>query len=221
MSIRKLISRAGITVVVAAVAWLLPAQGPISDKVEVNFPNPVIVAGERLPAGDYTIRQVDSASNSRLLAFATEDGTRHELLVSAMPAVNELRRRDTSVILEQRGNDYYLSQIWIEGKDYGYEFPTPVDVPPVEARVGPLQLAATYTPVEERVEVTPPPPPPPVVPPTPEPEERVEVTPPPPPPPVMEPEPVEPLPVTAAYWAGMLLAGFGLTAAGLVLRRKQ
>jgi hypothetical protein len=228
----------------AGVAWLLPAQGPISDTIKVTFPNPVIVAGERVPAGEYTIRQVDSASNPRLLEFASEDGTRHELVASAMPAADQLVRRDTSVILEQRGDDYYLRQIWIEGKDYGYEFaPSPDERSTEVAAADRLTLAATYVPEpaeraevippaptpapEERVEVTPPPPA------APEPEERAQVTPPPvveqpspaptpaPAPAAPEPREAEPLPATAAHWAGMLLAGFGLTAAGLVLRRRQ
>ena len=43
----------------------------------------------------------------------------------SIPALDPDTARDTKVILNHVGDDYYISKIWVQGKDYGYELPVP------------------------------------------------------------------------------------------------
>ena len=42
-----------------------------------------------------------------------------------IPTLDPNTARDTKVVLHHYGSDYYFDKIWVQGKDYGYEFPLP------------------------------------------------------------------------------------------------
>jgi cytoskeletal protein RodZ len=48
-----------------------------------------------------------------------------ETSAMTIPTLDPNTPRDTKVILNQVGEDYYISKIWVQGKDYGYELPMP------------------------------------------------------------------------------------------------
>jgi len=98
-------------------------QSPINDTLVVTFPNSVRVGTQTLNAGEYTIRQLSSASNSRLLEFSTDKGTSIQASATSIPALDNNNRNDSSVLLVERGGLPQLHKIWIKGKSYGYEFP--------------------------------------------------------------------------------------------------
>jgi hypothetical protein len=51
----------------------------------------------------------------------------------------------TEVVLHHFGNDYYFDKVWIQGKDYGYEFPLPQDARSRENERGAaVTVAAKY-----------------------------------------------------------------------------
>ena len=51
-----------------------------------------------------------------------------ETTAMAIPALDNRSPSETKLILDHVGNDYYLNKIWIQGKDYGYEFPLPSEI---------------------------------------------------------------------------------------------
>jgi hypothetical protein len=136
------------------------------------------------------------------------------------------------VVLHHYGDDYYFDKIWIQGKNYGYEFPLPNAVKSrMRERAEPYTVAATYeqtkqeeTPVAQNTAPPPPAPapepPPPAAPPR---TEIAQAAPPPPPPtaPAPEPAPQTPqrMPTTSIGWLAMVMSGGLLTGAGLLLRR--
>jgi len=62
-----------------------------------------------------------------------------------IPCLDINTARDTQVILHHFASDYYFDKIWIQGKDYGYEFPLPASVKQREKEaMQPLSVAATY-----------------------------------------------------------------------------
>lgn len=135
--------------VLGCAAHSLSAQVPINDMVTVSFATPVHVGSTTLPAGEYTIRQLPSASQPRLLEFSTAKGTHIETTVTTIASIDNNDNKDTSVILKQNGGESYLHQIWIKGKTYGYELP--VDLAPstmtATSNRG-MKLTATYTAAE-------------------------------------------------------------------------
>jgi len=215
------------------------AQGPLYDKVEVSLPYPVSVNGTTLQPGDYVIRQHDSAAGgSRVLHFFSDQGLKLETTAMAIPTVDNRTPEQTKLVLDHIGSDYYLNKIWVQGKDYGYEFPIPPNIRMREQeRNAPATVIGRYEAapaptvaqntreqseqkveqkVEERTEVAvaapPPPPPAPEAAPAPEPAPAPQAA------PAPEPAP-RTMPSTAGNWLNLLLGGGLLTSSGLALRR--
>lgn len=217
----------------------LRAQGPLYDKVMVNLPYTVTIAGKTLQPGDYVIRELPSAAKSPVLLIYSDNGMKFETSAMTIPALDNNTPNDTKVMLHHFGPDYYFDKIWIQGKNYGYEFPLPDSVKAREReRMQPVSVAATYqsVPAETKQETTvaqettvqqPAPAP------APEPAPAQEATPAPAPAPAPAPEVAQnttpapddtanrEMPHTAANWLMMLLSGGALSGAGLMLRRKR
>jgi hypothetical protein len=99
------------------------AQGPVGNTVFVKLDRDTIVGSQTIPAGDYTIREVTSASNPRVLEFTTDRGTNLAATVTAIPLLQNTPPGETKVVLDTESSQPRISKIWVQGKDYGYEFP--------------------------------------------------------------------------------------------------
>lgn len=207
-----------------------PAQGPLYDKVVVNLPYTVTIGEHTLQPGPYVIRQMDSPGGaSRVLLIYSDNGMKFETSAITIPALDNKTPEDTKLVLHHFGPDYYFDKIWIQGKDYGYEFPLPDSVKAREReRMAPMTVAATYQSVPAETQTAeaapaPAPAPPPAEPaPAPAPE-VAQNTPPPEPAPVAPAAPAPEanrMPETATNWLLMLLSGGVLSGAGLALRRR-
>ncbi len=128
--------------------WTTPAQaqGPMYDRVIVNLPYTVTVGDRTLQPGDYVIQQLrDPGSASRVLLIYSDNGMRFETSAMTIPTLDMNTPEDTRVILHHYGPDYYFDKIWIQGKNYGYEFPLPNSVKAREKeRMEPVSVAAQY-----------------------------------------------------------------------------
>ncbi len=221
------------------------AQGELYDRVDVSFAQNVIVNGTNLPAGRYEIRQLrNSGGGARILFVSSDNGTKFEASGATIPIVSNEVPSETKVILQHVGQNYYLNKIWIDGKDYGYEFPLPAEARNLmQERSESLTLTATYRPEQpaqvaqaappprpEPAPQPPPPPPqperqpeaaPPPPPPTPQPEPTPEPKPEPaPPPPAPEPTPAPNMPATADNWVTLVTIGGALAGLGALLRKR-
>ncbi|HVW84824.1 MAG TPA: hypothetical protein VHB50_09080 [Bryobacteraceae bacterium] len=207
------------------------AQGPLYDKVLVDLPYAVTINNTVLQPGHYVIRQMDDAgTNSRVLMVFSDNGMKLQATSLTIPALDNNTPEKTSVILHHFGNDYYFDKVWIQGKNYGYEFPLP---PAVKARqreeMQPYSVAATYEPTQQKEEpqqvaqAAPPPAPEPAPAPAaapepapaPAPVQEAQNT----PPPAPAPEPAPAMPHTAGNWLGLMLSGGMLSGAGMMLRK--
>jgi hypothetical protein len=138
-------------IALASAGWLaaisLTAQ-PMYDRIHVNLPHTVTMQNYTLQPGDYTIQQLPSAAgDSRILLFYTKDGMKFETSAMTIPTLDPNTPSDTKVILNQVGPDYYISKIWVQGKDYGYELPVPKSIKERQnERTTESALSATYQP---------------------------------------------------------------------------
>jgi predicted component of type VI protein secretion system len=216
------------------------AQGPMYDKITVNIPYAMNVNGNILQPGEYVIRQHESSGSSRILHFFSDRGMKLETTAMAIPALDNRTPTETKLVLDHYGSDYYLNKIWVQGKDYGYEFPLPENI---RMRENERNLPATATlryestavtaqtttpPPEPPVEIaqSAPPPAPVVEPPAPAPEpvqQAQVIEPPPPAEPAAPPEAADrgetTMPATAGNWLSLVLGGGLLIGSGLALRR--
>jgi hypothetical protein len=210
------------------------AQGPLYDKVTVNLPYAVTVNGTVLQPGEYVIRQHEDPAGSRVLHFFNDGGMKLETTAMAIPTLDNRTPEHTKLILDHVGDNYYLHKIWVQGKDYGYEFPLPRDIRQREMeRNAPATVVAQTTEQksestavaqnetakeEERTEVAqaapaPAPEPTPAPAPAPEVREQAEQA------PAPAPEPT--MPHTATNWFSLAIGGALLAASGLALRQAR
>lgn len=245
MKIKSIASTAGAAAL-ALTMWITPVlQGqPLYDRIQVNLPYKITLGEKTLEPGDYTIQQLpDNGGGSRVLLFYTDNGMKFETSAMTIPALDPNTARDTKLILGHVGDDYYIQKIWVQGKDYGYELPTPKGLKSRENEMTQSTVAAQSQPapqtsaqatkpaenVEPPAETRP--------------AETAQSTQPTPPveqpatPPVTSepntanremtdqdaakttPAPTS-MPATAANWVLMLLGGGTLSGAGMLLRRK-
>ncbi len=138
--------------------WITPgnAQGPLWDIVHVNLPYTVTVGDHTLQPGEYTIQQLrDQGGNSRVLLIYSDNGMKFETSAMTIPALDPNTARDTKVLLHHVGPDYYFDKVWIQGKDYGYEFPLPASVKAREReQVAGVSVPATYSTTNENTAAT-------------------------------------------------------------------
>src|SRR6185369_13101481 len=238
MKLTKIITSAGFLVAgTLAISTAMLAQGPLYDKVIVDLPYRVTINSTVLEPGHYVIRQLDSpGGGSRVLQIFTDDGMKLRTSTMTIPTLDNNTPENTKVVLHHYGDDYYFDKIWIQGKNYGYEFPLPDAVKSrMREKTEPYTIAATYEQTRKEdttvAQNTPPAPPPPPAQeaPAPPPQERTEIaqnTPPPPPqaPPVetQAPPPAsvpDRMPTTSIGWLTLVLSGGLFTGAGLLLRR--
>lgn len=208
---------AGITALgLATLVTPAKAQGPIYDRVDVNLPYSVTVGDRTLPPGNYVIQQLrDIGGNSRVLLIYGENGTKFETSALTIPTLDINTPDHTSVILHHFGPDYYFDKVWIQGKDYGYEFPLPNSVKMREKeRMEPVTVTATYS-TAQAATAQPVTTPAPTAPEAAPPEAPVEA-----PPEANREAPAPEMPKTSAGWLMMLLGGASLSGAGMMLRRK-
>jgi hypothetical protein len=147
----KLFRNTASAIALAAAGWLAAATmtaQPMYDRIHVNLPYTVTLQNATLQPGDYTIQQLPSAaSDSRILLFYSKDGMKFETSAMTIPTLDPNTPSDTKVILNHAGSDYYISKIWVQGKDYGYELPVPKSIRERQnERTTESSLSATYQP---------------------------------------------------------------------------
>jgi len=102
---------------------------PMFDRINVTFPYTVSIGDKTLQPGNYVIQQLDTqAGDSRVLLIYGDNGMKFETSAMTIPALQNRTQPDTRVVLHHIGNDYYFDKVWVQGKDYGYEFPLPNSV---------------------------------------------------------------------------------------------
>jgi len=118
---------------------------PLWDRVDVNLPYTVTIGDKVLQPGDYKIQQLNSpAGGSQVLLIYSDSGMKFETSAMTIPALENRTQPDTRVMLHHIGSDYYFDKVWIQGKDYGYEFPLPNSVKQREKEaMQPVSVAAT------------------------------------------------------------------------------
>jgi hypothetical protein len=128
-----------------------PVQAqPLWDRVDVNLPYSVTIGDKTLQPGSYVIQQLDSPSGgSQVLLIYGDNGMKFETSALTIPALQNRTQPDTRVILHHIGGDYYFDKVWIQGKDYGYEFPLPNSVKMREKEaMQPVSVAANASSVQ-------------------------------------------------------------------------
>jgi len=143
MKIRTMMLAATLALGTASFGPQLSAQ-PLWDVVKVNLPYTVTLGHKTLPPGEYTIQQLRSPGSKVLLIY-NEDGMKFQTSAMTINAMKTETPEDTTVSLHHIGDAYYMDKIFIQGKNYGYEFPLPRRVREREKELAAVSVKATST----------------------------------------------------------------------------
>jgi hypothetical protein len=138
-------------VIVLGATFTLRSQG-LTDGIKVTLPEPVTVGDVVLDPGEYEIRRASSVTDQVLRIFSN-DKLRYQTNVLTIPALDKDTPEETKVILHHIGDKYYFDKIWMQGKDYGYEFVLPDKVRALQKELA-VSVAAKYQPTEATAEPT-------------------------------------------------------------------
>jgi hypothetical protein len=96
------------------------AQSPTQVKAQIPFS--FMIGSQRLPAGEYTIRYVNQDAGKTALLFKSADG-RTSRIVNMMPKERNATQEKASLVFNQYGESYFLSEVWTGGDQYGLSLP--------------------------------------------------------------------------------------------------
>ena len=104
-----------------AVACLGAAIGSAQSMqtLHVNLPVAAKVGNVSLPAGEYSIHEV----NNSVIEISSQErnGVNTFATVNSITAPNQKTSEHSKVVLRKDENGYQVQQIWIEGQDQGFE----------------------------------------------------------------------------------------------------
>ena len=132
--------------IAAALGGGFASAQALRDKVIVDLPYRVILDDKTtLEPGEYSIRQLSDSGGGRYVLQIRKDDFEHEALVSSIPATENKTQEDTQVMLHKLSDgSYRFDKIWVQGKDYGYEFPLPEAIRNREREVTSSAITARY-----------------------------------------------------------------------------
>jgi hypothetical protein len=99
----------------------------MSDIVKVTMPKGAMVGTVKLPAGQYTIRDIsDDGNASSVFQIRSDSGTMVVAPVMRISEPDNKRADHTEVVLHRDGRNYQVDKIWFQGRDYGYQLLTAI-----------------------------------------------------------------------------------------------
>ena len=105
----------GVCLVASAVAQM-------EDMVKVTLPQAIMVGNVTLPAGHYTIRDMnDEGGSTSVVQIRSSTGLSVTAEVMLISEPNNKPASRTEVVLRQEGNHYQMDKIWFEGREEGFE----------------------------------------------------------------------------------------------------
>lgn len=95
-----------------------PAAAQTMGTLKVNLPVAATVGGVTLPAGEYTVRNLQA----NVLQISSFNGKSVDAIVTPVDAPKHNASNPSKVVLKQTEQGYKIQSIWVEGQDAGYEF---------------------------------------------------------------------------------------------------
>ena len=90
-------------------------------KLIANIPFEFIVGGKTLPAGEYTIRQFNPASDHSVLHFRSKDASVDALVQTT--SVIARAPENARLIFRRYDNHYFFAEAWVGGESTGLKAP--------------------------------------------------------------------------------------------------
>lgn len=93
------------------------------DRVKANIPFDFIAGKKTLPAGEYTIERGVPDQRDLLLIHSAD--RQHAVFLLAEDTVARETPKETDLVFNKVGDEYFLSEVWMAGEDTGREILKP------------------------------------------------------------------------------------------------
>ncbi len=118
----QFISRLLILVLLAAGGAIRAnAQALEEGTIEADVPFAFIVGEKTFPAGKYTLKRADD-TNPGVLEIRNDKGRRTVFFEAETTQANQYPRQ-TNLVFDKIGDEYFLSEIWASDTNLGYRLP--------------------------------------------------------------------------------------------------
>ena len=107
-------------VLVASMAVAAQAQTSGRTELRGNIPFQFNVGDKTMPAGEYTITQINPASDPVALLLRSKDGS---ISLVQMNGVTGKATEGARLVFNRYGSQYYFSQAWTSGDSNGWQAP--------------------------------------------------------------------------------------------------
>lgn len=119
----RTITMLSLLLVLAAVS--VNAQGRSENSIAGNIPFDFAVGDTKLPAGNYTLRRIALTTSYDRLVIKSSDGRGVSHTVMTMPNRTSQVQKQSKLVFNRYGDQYFLSQVWMAGSDTGRDlFPS-------------------------------------------------------------------------------------------------
>jgi hypothetical protein len=110
-------------VLVGSMAVAAQAQSSGGTRLIANIPFDFTVGNKTLPAGEYTVAQVNPASDHPVLQLRNRDGSASAMV--QMTAVIGKAEESAKLIFNRYDDKYFFGQAWVDGDENGLRAPKP------------------------------------------------------------------------------------------------
>jgi hypothetical protein len=95
------------------------AQGRSESSIAGNIPFDFSFGDTKLPAGNYTLQRIALTSSFDRIVIKSADGRGDSHTVMTMPNRTSEVQKESKLIFNRYGDQYFLSQVWMAGSDTG------------------------------------------------------------------------------------------------------
>lgn len=113
----RTITMVSLLLMLAAVS--VNAQRLSDDSIAVNIPFDFAVGQTKLPAGNYTLRRLALTSSYDRVVIQSADGRGDSQTGMTRPNRTSEVQKQSKLIFNRYGDQYFLSQVWMAGSDTG------------------------------------------------------------------------------------------------------
>jgi hypothetical protein len=110
-----------VLALMAMLALALPARAATSENVKVRMDKEFRVGTAALSAGDYSIRVLNTGSDSPTLIFESEDGSRVFAAAWRFPNDFDSTGGETQVVMVTSENGLTVKEVRLAGQAYRYQ----------------------------------------------------------------------------------------------------
>ena len=112
-----------IAMIVLVGSMAVAAQAQTSGRAQLiaNIPFEFGVGSKTLPAGEYTVRQVNPASDQAVLQLRSKDGSASAMV--QMGSVIGKAQDSPKLIFNRYGDQHFFAEAWVDGENTGLQAP--------------------------------------------------------------------------------------------------